>query len=324
MRTGSEATGFIWSLGYALASDVSPFRGKLPPDYSTSDISQFMDPRRYARRVKEGDVVWVASRFLPHFIDDCIPRLRARVSLVVSDGDESFPSSLPGSINVQDFLDDARLLTVFAQNADGTCKHPKIRPLPIGLDFHTINRKGGYWGEKQRTAQGQERELASLIAKLPPIEQRIPKAFVDFHLSDRRTYDGTRRSDIFRAVNDPRCIDVAEGFLPRYELWAKKGHYAFSISPHGNGLDCHRTWEDLALGCVVIVKTSALDPLYEGLPVVIVKEWSEITPDALEAWKAQFVGAAKETIGRERLTLAYWMKRIRAETRRALAEGKQA
>jgi len=47
--------------------------------------------------------------------------------------------------------------------------------------------------------------------------------------------------------------------LQRHDLWKKKTTYAFSVSPHGNGLDCYRTWEDLVLGCIVIVKTSVLD-----------------------------------------------------------------
>jgi hypothetical protein len=87
----------------------------------------------------------------------------------------------------------------------------------------------------------------------------------------------------------------------------------FSISPHGNGLDCHRTWEDLILGCIVIVKTSALDPLYEGLPVVIVKEWNEITPKNLTLWLEKFVDKINDTSVRERLTLKYWMEKIRMQ-----------
>jgi hypothetical protein len=57
--------------------------------------------------------------------------------------------------------------------------------------------------------------------------------------------------------------------------------YKYVISPHGNGLDCHRTWESLALGCIPIIKTSPLDRMFEGLPVLIVKNWSDITQELL-------------------------------------------
>ncbi len=36
------------------------------------------------------------------------------------------------------------------------------------------------------------------------------------------------------------------------------------------------------LGNIVIVKRSSLDPLYEGLPVVIVDDWREISRENLQ------------------------------------------
>jgi hypothetical protein len=63
-------------------------------------------------------------------------------------------------------------------------------------------------------------------------------------------------------------------------------HAKFVVSPHGNGLDCHRTWEALYLGVIPIVKTSSLDQLYEDLPVLIVDDWSDVTREFLETkWK---------------------------------------
>jgi hypothetical protein len=53
--------------------------------------------------------------------------------------------------------------------------------------------------------------------------------------------------------------------------------HAFVASPHGNGLDCHRTWEALALGCIPIVKRSPIDKVFQGLPVWIVGSWKEVT-----------------------------------------------
>ena len=88
------------------------------------------------------------------------------------------------------------------------------------------------------------------------------------------------------------------------------------VSPHGNGLDCHRTWESLVLGNIVIVKRSSLDPLYEGLPVVIVDDWQQITRDNLKVWHAAHSSAFDEPAVQEKLTNAYWVLRMR----RLLAE----
>ena len=95
--------------------------------------------------------------------------------------------------------------------------------------------------------------------------------------------------------------------IPRKETWTKQIQYAFVISPHGNGLDCHRTWEAIALGCIPIVKTSGLDPLFEGLPVWIVSAWSEVTQDNMSAKINEF---KEKEFRLERLTLDYWRKVI--------------
>jgi hypothetical protein len=50
----------------------------------------------------------------------------------------------------------------------------------------------------------------------------------------------------------------------------------FVPSPAGNGLDCHRTWEALYLGCVpvVLAKDFCGDPSW---PVLVVQNWNELT-----------------------------------------------
>ena len=97
--------------------------------------------------------------------------------------------------------------------------------------------------------------------------------------------------------------------VPREETWRRQTEFAFVVSPHSNGLDCIRTWEALQFGCIPIVKTSPIDKVYEGLPVLIVKAWEDVTPALLEATVADFKDREWET---ERLTLAYWVGRIKA------------
>ena len=49
----------------------------------------------------------------------------------------------------------------------------------------------------------------------------------------------------------------------------------FVISPEGAGIDCHRTWEAILLGCVPVVKRNKLASLFNKLPVILVDDWSE-------------------------------------------------
>jgi len=81
-------------------------------------------------------------------------------------------------------------------------------------------------------------------------------------------------------------------------MWRARGEYAFVLSPHGVGLDCHRTWEALALGHIVLVPSSPLDSLYAGLPVIPIRDWNEIAPQQLNAWSSHNSGCE---IGDERL-----------------------
>jgi hypothetical protein len=68
-------------------------------------------------------------------------------------------------------------------------------------------------------------------------------------------------------------------------IWELYAQYPLVLSTTGNGLDCHRTWELLYLGCIVVTKTSPMDPLYEGLPVIIVEDWHEVRdPEAPQRW----------------------------------------
>ena len=53
--------------------------------------------------------------------------------------------------------------------------------------------------------------------------------------------------------------------VSRLITWNKQKDFAFVICPHGGGLDCHRNWEALCLGCIPIVKTSKIDNLYKDL-----------------------------------------------------------
>ena len=63
--------------------------------------------------------------------------------------------------------------------------------------------------------------------------------------------------------------------------------YPLIICPHGGGLDpSPKAWEALCLGCIPIIKHSALDDIYSEFPVVFVDDWNEdtITMDNMKKW----------------------------------------
>lgn len=308
---------YIWNLGFAITCDISPIKNGLPNDFHTLSPSDYINPKNYVKNLKEGDVIWLQSQQVANFYYNVLPAINTHFILLINDGDDTFPTSYQNQIDVEALLNDSRLIHIFCQNADKSMiknrvNLKKVTGIPIGIDFHTVAHSAycQCFGESQKSVQQQEEQLNEILSTLAPTNKRIKKAFVNFHLTDRGTFDGESRTSIFNQIYPTGLIDAATHRMPRSLLWKTQGKYAFSISPRGAGLDCHRTWEDLVLGCIVIVKTSPLDKLYEGLPVVIVKNWSEITESNLNKWLRKFGNAFTNESYKKRLTHTYWMNLI--------------
>lgn len=308
-----ETTYYIWNFGLISSCDKGLIKN--PIDYflhaTRCDSGLYQDS-------KPGDVLWVKCRFIPFFYKHILPSLTGPVILLIADGDESFPTDCGKNFNVEDLLAHHTIGHVFAQNNEYAGLQTNVTSIPIGMDFHTVAYKGrnGGWGEKGLPCE-QEQQLQAILSTLKPTHQRKKRAFVDFQLADTMHGDfkrylqfGEDRQSIFQQLLQTGVVDYGN-FMRRSELWRTKGTYAFSISPHGNGLDCHRTWEDLVLGSIVIVKTSLLDCLYEELPVVILQDWSEITQSNMDKWLVQYADAFTNPEYRKKLTHEYWFSKIR-------------
>ena len=293
------ATRYVWSRGLALLCDHNGGVAFVKGQRGGRPALRF-DPKRFAN-VKEGDLVWVRHIALPQFLDEALPLIEARFALVTGDEDWAIPSGFERS---NELLGDPRVALWFTQNYDGTDTHDKLAPLPIGLDFHTISntRKWGHW---PATPAAQEAELEALRQSAPPNAQRLLQVHADFHFNKHKQQVwGDDRAAVQRALEGNLDVQFQTRKVRRIELWREKTRYAFVVSPHGNGLDCHRTWESLVLGNIVIVKRSSLDPLYEGLPVVIVDDWQQITRENLKLWHAAHSGAFDDPTVQEKLTNA--------------------
>jgi hypothetical protein len=95
--------------------------------------------------------------------------------------------------------------------------------------------------------------------------------------------------------------------------------HKFVVSPPGNGIDCHRTWEALYMGAIPIVKRSILTQSFSDLPMLIVEDWSVITEELLNIVWDEF---QTRTFNYEKLTLSYWLNRI-VKDKLELLEGEE-
>ncbi len=290
---------FPAGLGYG--SILEPVGHMVPPNLLTNLISC---PEVY-RDIRDGDLVWVRFTWLKSFIKQVLPLIKAKFVLATGDSDVSVPS--PIMAEALEILEYPNALHWYTQNCDGIGFLGRMSPLPIGIDFHTLSERP-LWGESISSPQQQEQMLRSIRSELRPARERVRKVYVDFAWQPVGFRHPVRRQRIIEKVLTNENVRFQSKALRRSQLWRKWGEYAFVLSPHGQGLDCHRTWEALACGHIVLVPSSPLDGLYEGLPVIPIKDWNEITPENLEAWLEHF---SECEIDDERLKSRYWVDKMR-------------
>lgn len=274
-------------------------------------------PTHLYQNIKKGDIVWIRTTWLPQFVKKILPTISKPFILVTGDADDSIPFHFRKETAL--LLQNRYVVKWFTQNLDITkIKHPKLEYIPIGLDFHTLLRDPKTFNEaKIASVQSQEQELFRLISSLPPTTERICKIHYDAHLVDRNNplyverFGDTRQgiASILKKKGESVAI-LQQERMPRHLYFAEKGRYAFSIAIYGMGLDCHRTWENLILGHIVIAKSTSLDPLFKGLPVVIIQDWDEITEENLKRWLEKYGDVFHNPYFRKQLTHRYWMNKI--------------
>jgi hypothetical protein len=91
--------------------------------------------------------------------------------------------------------------------------------------------------------------------------------------------------------------------MKRTQTWEQTVKYSFVLSPYGNGMDCHRHWEALILGSILIIKSKEFIKMFEDLPVLIVNDWRDINQELLDNTIELF---KNKTFHYDKLTLEYW------------------
>ena len=176
--------------------------------------------------------------------------------------------------------------------------------IPYGLNYWSLTQS--HWcGLNQCSIENQDITMIEISNNALTFNKRIPKIYINWHynLSDARHGDSRRKLQSILPSN----ITYYAQNIPRTEYWKECSKYTFVLSPHGNGLDCIRTWEALCLGCIVIVKKSAIDNLYDDLPVVIVNEWNEVNEQFLQKIILSF---SEKKFNLNKLTMNYWIEKI--------------
>lgn len=298
-----RARDVISSKGIALGAD---WRG--PPSYWRAWTERIQPDGMFARHYRGAHgLVWVRlgtgarngrRNDLDRFAAEALPTITRPFVLLTTDGDCSVPGDLdPGT--VARLLASLMLRGWFTQNHDGG-GGPLLRPFPIGLDLHTRPRF--------TTASGKLRLLSRIAEAAPPLNERPLGVFTDLGVN----VNSVDRRLALDALDGWAAFHRLAGRVDQAEVWRRYSSFPFVLSAHGNGLDCHRTWEVLLLGAIPIVRRSTLDPLYRDLPVAIVDDWAEVRlPGRLDAWRAELGPLTDRTHVWPRLAAAHWLERAR-------------
>ncbi len=134
------------------------------------------------------------------------------------------------------------------------------------------------------------------------------------------------------AVSEPPA-DVAaspEGASTQ-AFWHNASQFRVAFSPFGNGYECFRTFELLAVGCIVVMPYyPGVEVMYEGLPVAFLKAerrrangetfmsttapsvLEQLTPARLSEIEKELAPLARDVDAtRRKLSLLHWLKKYR-------------
>lgn len=272
-------------------------------------ISDFdgLDPNWYSN-LYPGCVLHVCAQALPNFVSKVLPSISLPFKLLTNNSDKTLPTDYVSECSI--ILGNPLLLKWFSQNWE--MDDEKVERIPIGMDYHSLKPSGKprfswsspeihSWGIK-KIASEQERELLSFKYSSPHFSQRQLKAYANFHFLMWTRYGKIDRKDALEKVSR-NLVFYEPVKTTRNVCWKNMASCAFVLSPQGNGLDCHRTWEALSLGCIPIVKSSGLNSLFSDLPVWIVNDWLEVTEDNMKKIVQEF---NTRSFNYEKLTLKYW------------------
>ena len=172
-------------------------------------------------------------------------------------------------------------------------QHIKISPIPIGLE-------NTYWHPHKRDILKNANHVN---------QQRLNKAFAQFNpdtFSHERypiledILDSKIHADIFYCINGLGFEFYVNNLL----------NYRYCLCPRGNGIDTHRLWEALYLGCIPIVKRHITHCFDEYLPILFVDDWQQLN----ESFLLDQSNIGVEDINKKLLTMKYWKEKIYNES----------
>ncbi|CAF1010923.1 unnamed protein product [Adineta steineri] len=283
-----------------------------------------------------GSIIYVRVYNISSFFSKIYPYLTYTFVLITGEGDYSMPSRFHHYLEEPD----SKIIHWFGQNGDIDAKRSeRFTHIPIGINcfemaegIRDVHRQY----PKHILPSVRKNNLDEPCHYTQPLDvtqsvltnniQLDKIVLINFYPNNDPT--GVRKKlwkDLckHRQSSFAICYDKPHGVnissLPT--IYRRNRQYPLWLSPRGGGLDCHRTWEALYLDIIPIVWHSTLDSLYTNLPIIIIKNWSEVNEEFLrnKLHEIAMKKAQQPSVYQyEKLRNAYWREIIIKKSRYAL------
>jgi hypothetical protein len=199
----------------------------------------------------------------------------------------SHHSDLTVDFTYRSIAENPFLIRWYAQN--NIYMHPKITPIPIGLE------------DMWRCSNGIINDF-KYLRKLKI--KKKPKILYGFSVD-------TNKNVRSRALVSLKKLNFADEFKGTSNAYRKKiNEYMFVASPEGNGIDCHRTWEALYLSVIPIVISKKFHKQFKNLPVLILNKWDDLNQFNSSKLLKIYIKQVKKIKLCKYIWFNYWKKKI--------------
>lgn len=221
---------------------------------------------------------------------------------------------------VQHFLDsDKILLVVCNTHVDPSIgAHRKIISLPLG-----VSRKGPVLETARRlSVLGVKKKTVLQINNSGWGDRAFINRIVSaaFNGTVHNTYVGANTDEMRSTAKNKKNSRKKMGIsgapgrrlqdMPARDYYREAAEAKFVLCPSGLGYDTYRLWETLLMGSIPIVESNAgFDRTYSNLPVLVVRNFIDVTPALLDRAYPCFVQHAAE-FQYIHLTEGYWLDLI--------------
>ena len=191
---------------------------------------------------RNNNYVFVKTEYIPSFFNYI--DLKFPFTLITHNSDESIDERFLS------FIDHPLVEKWYGQNIN--IRHPKVSSIPIGL----ANPK---W------SHGNPENFSKALENHSP-HNKNSLVYVNFDI-------GTNPHERLKCLEETGLPNSERVDFSTYLKDMAESY--FTLSPNGNGIDCHKHWEALYLQTIPVVTKSINMEFYTDLPFLVLDDWSE-------------------------------------------------